>query len=182
MLGKNGRTKTEIKGRDWRNRIIFEEHLRDDTPPETPRSAAINITLPQINPSLKTKPSVSSSSRLESGRKRSKKNSERLCEENKKLVRKLEKHKKYVQRSKDVKSKNNTTDSEKPKRKVKKIITEANSKEIEKCIIFGEVIKKPIKESFKGAKSKKKLKEIFEVLTGKIARKYKCLQHIRSIT
>lgn len=48
-----------------------------------------------------------------------------------------------MQRFKDAKSKN-TIDSESLREKVKRIITEANPKEIEKHILFGEVIKEQL--------------------------------------
>lgn len=91
-----------------KKQCIFEEHLREDSPPETPCSANSNIT-PQISPSPIARPCGSSSSRLESGRKRAKKNSEwlrkenRKLKENKKIVKKLEKYKKRMQRSRNAK-------------------------------------------------------------------------------
>lgn len=64
---------------------IFEEHLREDSPPETPRSVTANI--PQFSPYPIARPSRSSS-RLESGRIRTVngfvKKKQKLREENKK--------------------------------------------------------------------------------------------------
>lgn len=136
---------------------------------------------------LDSSPSVPSTSRSESGRKRAKKNSARLRKENMKLeeekkalARKLEKYKKRLKRFRDAVSNNSSLES--PRKKIKRLVVEKNQKKLEKKALFGEAIKEQIKLSFKEEKSRKKRKDVIKVLTGKILRKYKYLEDIRSVT
>lgn len=162
----------------------LKQILEYDSPPPTPESREIE-NYQQQTPS--TSKESSSRSRIVAGKKVAKRNRYKWKREKEKLLQKLDRLEKrknvyksrYNRAKKELKKYKST-----PEKNVEAVLVGQSVRpEIKRQLLFGEVIKKQIKENFCKQKSPKDRQKMFStVLHGSIVRKYKFQNHLASLT
>lgn len=141
------------------------------TPPESPD---LNQHLPDCMPST---------SRVDSGRKLRRKNREKLKNEIKKLKKENKTLRKKANKFRQKCYRLQSASYDTPQKNVKKLLKGQNcSAAVKKSLVFSEVLSKQINENFRQEKVIKKKRNIVNIISGKIMKKYRFFNCIGSLT
>lgn len=198
---KSERTKKAIR-KNWRERTKkhrglkklskdLDIHLEENTPPDSPGSVDdmhVNAELVLDN----QKNNTSDDKRKISAKKRSRENRNELKNKISKLqelVKKAEnKAQKYKQRLRRALSKcrKQSDSNDTPNTKVNKILIHSKAKTVDPLVrrklLFGEALSAQIKENLRMETNLNRKRRIVSALTGKIIKKYRCLEHIKRLS